>query len=178
MADFNTAVVLQAYDGELSVAPYGTDLPTTRTDALDVAFTSAGWITEDGLTFNPNLSADDPIKGWPRGEVLLRPAATLEPEFTFALAQHDADTLDWIISPSREMSLVLEYKATETSTAYRLVLPKIKLSEAAEIPFNITDVVSVELTVGCQRDDAVGVGYTFAFLIPDAIGTGTVVKSY
>ena len=178
MADFDTTVVLQAYDGQLNAAPYGTAIPSDISGTLDAAFENVGWLTEDGLTFNPNLSADDPIKGWPRGEILLRPAATLEPEFTFSLAQHDSDTLDWVVDPSRQMSLVLDYRSTSTSATHRLVLPKIKVSEAGEMPFNISDLISVEITVGCERDDAVGVGFTFAFYIPDAAGTGVIKKSY
>lgn len=178
MADFSTASVLQAYDGELFAAPYGTAIPPDIATALDAAFVSVGWITEDGLTFNPNLSADDPLKGWPRGEILLRPAPTLEPEFTFALAQHDSDTLDWVVQPAREMSLVLDYRASTTSDTYRLILPKVKLSEAGELPFNISDLISVELTVGCSRDDAVGVGFTFSFYLPGATAGTVVKKSY
>jgi hypothetical protein len=176
MADFSTASVLQAYDGELFCAPFGTAIPPDIATALDPAFISTGWITEDGLTFSPNLSADDPIKGWPRGEILLRPAATQEPEFGFSLAQHDSDTLTWLTDSGRSLSLVLDYRASVTSDTHRLVLPKVKLSEAGEIAFNVSDLISVELTVGCERDDESG--YTYAFMIPDATGTGTIVKSY
>lgn len=176
MADFNTGSVLQAYDGQLWFAPVGTTLPVDREAALDAAFVSAGWLTEDGLTFNPNLSAGDPIKGWPRGEILLRPAATLEPDFKFSLAQHDSDTLDWITQPSTSYAGVLDYSATQGGEQHRLVLPNVKITEAGEIPFNVSDLIAAEITVGCSRDDTAG--YTFAFMIPGPGGTGTTTKSY
>lgn len=176
MADFNTASVLQAYDGELFAAPVGTTVPTDRETALDAAFVSVGWITDDGLTFSPNLDSPDAIKGWPRSETLLKPAPSLEPEFQFSMAQHDGDALDWITQPDRGMALVLEYKATKAGAVHRLVLPKVKLSDAGEIPFNTDDLINIEITVTCERDDTAG--YTFAFMLPDATGTGTTVKSY
>jgi hypothetical protein len=46
------------------------------------------------------------------------------------------------------------------------------------MPLNISDLVSVEITVGCQRDDTTGVEYTFAFIIPASGGTGSTVKKY
>lgn len=176
MADFNTGSVLQAYDGELFAAPVGTTVPTDREAALDTAFVSVGWITEDGLVFNPNLTSEDAIKGWPRGETLLKPTATLEPTFTFAMAQHDGDTLDWVVQPSVSRMLVLDYKATATSAPHRLILPQTKVSTAGEMAFNTSDLISTEIEVTCERSD--DAGYTFCFLIPDAAGTGTTEKAY
>lgn len=173
MAEFSTASVLQAYDGALYAAPRGTTLPTDLTTTLDAAFVVQGWLTEDGLTFNPNLDAPDAIKGWPRGETLLQPAATLSPEFGFTLAQHDSDALDWITDPSREMSLVLEYRATAGSALHRLVLANCKITDAGEMAFNTEDLVGVEITVSCAAGDDM----TFAFLIPDGEG-GVITKSY
>jgi len=173
---FDTSTVLQAYDGELFSAGYGVALPPDLTTALDPLFLGVGWITEDGLVFDPALSSEDAIKGWPRGEILLKPASTLEPTFQFSLAQHDTTTLDWIVDPSRQLSLVLEYRATPTSDTYRLVLPKVKISESGEMPFNISDLISTEITVSCERDDVAG--YTFAFIIPDPSGVGFIMKSY
>lgn len=177
MPGFDTAEVLQAYDGELFAAPAGAAaLPADLSATLDPAFEGVGWLTEDGLTFKPNVSAGDPIKGWPRGEILLRPSASLDPMFTFALAQHSADTLDWMVQPDREMALVLEYRATSTGPKHRLVLPKVKVTETGELPLNVEDLVALEVTVGCSRDDTAG--YTFAFDLPGADGTSTVRKSY
>ena len=175
MATFDTGSVLQAYDGQLWAAPYGTTVPADLSATLDSGFVSQGWLSEDGLVFSPNLEAGDAVRGWPRGEILLQPAATLSPEFGFTLAQHDSDALDWIVDPSREMSIVLDYKATAGGALHRLVLPKVKVTEAGEIPFNTEDLVGIELTVGCQADSTAG--FTFEFQIPDGAG-GTVSKAY
>jgi hypothetical protein len=172
---FDTSTVLQAWDGQLFAAPAGTPLPADLAAPLDAAFIGVGWLTDDGLTFTPGVDAPDAIRGWPRGEVLLRPPPTLEPEFGFALAQHDADALTWITDVSAERALVLQYRATATSRLHRLVLPLTRLSDAGEMPLNTEDLAAVEITVGCRRDDTAG--YTFAFLIPDG-DTGTTIRSY
>lgn len=53
----------QAVTGAILSAPIGTTLPTSAIDTLDVAFTDSGFVSEDGLTFNPDLSTSD-INDW------------------------------------------------------------------------------------------------------------------
>ena len=169
MGALDTGQVLQAFDGELWQADHGTPLPGVSTDTLDAGFLSAGWLHEDGLTFMPGLSADDPIKGWPRGEILLQPSAILEPTFKFTLMQHsDPDSLDWIVDPTRLRSIVLDYRSAVGGAKARLVLPKVRIKESGDISFNVADAISTEVTVGCVRDDAAH--YTFSFMIPTVVG--------
>ena len=180
MSAFDSSTVLQAFDGQLYQANWGAALPTDSSTPLDAAFISCGWLHEDGLTFMPGLSADDPIKGWPRGEILLQPSAVLEPTFKFTLMQHlDADSLDWIVDPSRLRSMVLEYRNSVGGLTARLILPKIKIKESGDIPFNVADAISTEVTVGCVRDDAAsGVGFTFRFILPTKVPGTDLIKEY
>lgn len=172
---FDSSTAIQAFDGQLFAAPAGTALPEDLATPLGAAFIGVGWLADDGLSFNPNVDAPDAIRGWPRGEILLRPPATLEPEFTFTLAQHDADALAWITDVSAERALVLEYRASVASRTHRLLLPLVRLSDAGEMPLNTTDLASVEITVGARRDDTAG--FTFQFQLPDG-ATGTVTRQY
>jgi hypothetical protein len=165
MVAFDTSLVIQAYDGVLSIAPYGTGVPDAWDTPLPGGYKEAGWLTEDGLTLTPGVDAPDPIKGWPRGEILKRPVPTLVPELKFACAQHDPDVLTMLTKTGVQMSYVVDYRDTVTSSTHRLIVPKGMVIDAGDIPFNVTDLVNVEFTVGASRDDTAG--YTICFLVPD-----------
>lgn len=49
--------------GGLSVAPFGTTLPTSPIASLDPAFTDLGYLTEDGATFTKGQEVED-IRSW------------------------------------------------------------------------------------------------------------------
>jgi hypothetical protein len=160
----DTSTVIQAFDGRLMWAPNGATVPTSTSDELGAEFHDVGWLTTDGIEFDPQLSAEEGIKGWPRGEVILQPAATQKPQAKFTLAQHDEDALDWITAPDRLLTLVAEYRRTVDGDSYRLVLPAVKVTNAGAMKLNTSDLVSIEITVAAQRDDTAG--YTYAFLLP------------
>lgn len=68
MAAPNAANVLvgapeQLVTGAIQSAPLGTDLPEKPGDTLDPAFTSSGYVTEEGVTLTPERSTTD-IKDW------------------------------------------------------------------------------------------------------------------
>lgn len=53
----------QLVTGAIQSAPLGTELPDTPLDPLDPAFTSSGFVSEEGLTLTPERSTTD-IKDW------------------------------------------------------------------------------------------------------------------
>lgn len=180
---FDTAKVIQGWDGVLWTAPPGTPIPPTLADPVAGPWVNVGWCHEDGHSFNPNLQSQDPIRAWPRGEVVKRPAPTLEPEFTYQLLQH-TDALYQLVTPGVERAWILEYRDTATSDTHRLIIPKAMMTEAGEVAFNTADPIGHEFTVGASRDDTAVVGgpgsevtgFTFAFVVPDP--AGDVIREY
>lgn len=65
----NVSAGKPAVGGAVSVAALGSTLPTDSTTALDAAFKSLGYCSEDGLT-NSNSPESDQINAW-GGDVVL-----------------------------------------------------------------------------------------------------------
>ncbi len=55
----NAAQVHTAPNGHVSIATYGTTLPTDSTTALNAAFKDLGYLTTDGATLTPNITFQD-----------------------------------------------------------------------------------------------------------------------
>ena len=59
----DAAEIVVASDGHISVAPYGTTLPTDPVADLDTDFNELGYVTADGCTFTATPSVTD-ITSW------------------------------------------------------------------------------------------------------------------
>ena len=55
----NGTQVRLAPNGAISVAPYGTTLPTDESMALNVAFKDLGYASTEGVTLTPGVSTTD-----------------------------------------------------------------------------------------------------------------------
>lgn len=71
--------------GAIYRAPIGTELPNNATDALNAAFKSLGYVSDDGLTNAPSLESDK-IKAW-GGDVILYVNKGQEDTFKFKLVE-------------------------------------------------------------------------------------------
>lgn len=77
--------------GAVLRAPLGTPLPEAIEDVLDAAFTSSGYVTEDGLELTPDLSTTD-IKDW-SGAVVRRLIETFTNTLKWAHLETNEETL-------------------------------------------------------------------------------------
>jgi hypothetical protein len=77
--------------GAVYVAPTGTTLPTNATSALDAAFKSMGYISEDGLVNSVNTDTEE-VHAW-GGDLVLKGQTHFGETFTVNLLETNADAL-------------------------------------------------------------------------------------
>lgn len=156
--------------GAVSRAPLGTALPTDTTTALNAAFVSLGYISEDGLT-NTNSPESDEIKAW-GGDIVLTDQTEKSDTFGFTLIEAlNGDVLKTVYGDDNvtvESNGAITVKAnTDELTAQewvidmimrdgkkkRIVVPNGKVSEIGEITYADGSAVGYELTVTAFPDD-------------------------
>lgn len=84
--------------GGVYVAPKGTTVPTDATTALDGAFKSLGYVSEDGLV-NSIETDTETVKAW-GGDTVLSGLTSFTETFTVNLIETNAETLKTIYGPS------------------------------------------------------------------------------
>lgn len=88
MANAATNVIVgkPLVSGGILVAPLGTALPTTEVAALNAAFKSVGYVTEDGVTRSESRETDT-VKGWGGDTIAVLQTGT-EVTVQFGLAEY------------------------------------------------------------------------------------------
>lgn len=160
----NVTVGKPKVGGAVHWAPLGTTLPTSATEALNVAFVDLGYVSEDGLT-NNNSPESDTVKAW-GGDTVLN-MQTDRPD-TFALTLIEAmneDVLKTIYGSSNvtaDGNGNLTVKATaqdmvsgawvfdmvlKGGRAKRIVVPNGTISELGEIVYKDDEAVGYNITI-------------------------------
>ena len=85
MGKDNVSAAKPKVGGAVYIAPAGTAIPTDATTALNTAFKSLGYISEDGLT-NSNSPEVGEVKAW-GGDVVLTPNNSRKDTFQFTLLE-------------------------------------------------------------------------------------------
>jgi hypothetical protein len=161
------AATLNANGACIYVAPLGTPLPTTATEALDNAFIDLGWMSEDGFK---NSIKRDTTKHYAFGGDVVK---TTQDRYTetagFALLETNADTLAVVYGTDNvtvagntttveHSSLMLDHQVfvfeyIDGDNVGRVVMRDAQVTELADVTYKHSDLKMFDLTVDLFKTD-------------------------
>ena len=164
--------------GAIFVAPVGTPLPTSTSEALDAAFKNMGYCSDSGLVNSTALETNK-IKAW-GGETVLIINTSKEDTFKYTLIEiKNIDVLKHVYGADNvtgtlesgitvkvnnkdvpEQSVVIDMILRD-NTAKRIVIPSCKISDVGDINYTDEDAIGYETTVDCTPDDQGNTHYEY-----------------
>lgn len=155
--------------GAVYHAPIGSTLPTDATTALDAAFKSAGYISEDGLT-NENALENEEVKAW-GGDVVYNLQTGKTDHFTFSMLEAENPEVLKIVHTAANVSgalatgITIEANAKDhepeafvfemvlrNNVLKRIVVPSATVIEVAEVQYVDNAVLQYNVTISATPD--------------------------
>ena len=148
--------------GAIFWAPAGTAVPTDATAALNTAFQSVGYVSEDGLKENETRTIDK-HKAW-GGDTVATSQSEYAKSYSFTMIETNGTTMkirygvDNVTEANGKVEKVI-HNAKElpegvwivemviAGNIVRKVMPKCKISETGEITYNDGDIVEYPVTI-------------------------------
>ena len=164
--------------GAIWVAPKGTTLPESTSEALDASFSCLGYVSDAGVVNSTSLESTK-IKAW-GGDTVLVILSSKEDTYKFTLIEvKNLDVLKFVYgsanvsgtletgiaitannSQPEEVSLVIDMIMSD-NTAKRVVIPTATISEVGDITYSDSDAIGYETTVDCIPDESGNMHYEY-----------------
>jgi hypothetical protein len=180
----NVTVGKPAIAGAISIAPEGTDLPTSASAALDQAFSRLGYVSEDGLVQSTDMSSTD-INAW-GGDKVLTVIESIAETYQYTLIEGlNIDVLkhaygeDNVSASSGSLTImhrtagraephviVVDMLVTG-SRKRRIVIPLGVLSDVSDVTNTDTEPISYGLTISALTDGSGVTSYEYIEAPPE-----------
>lgn len=160
--------------GAIFSAPLGTTVPTNATATLDAAFVDSGYVSEDGLSFTPEISTTD-INEW-NGSLVRRIKETFNGTLSWAHLETNEQSLknafgeDAVTataatqSHGNQLSVAIAgdlpaakawvFKLKDGDNRMLIVVPNGQITGVEEVSFTSSDAITWGVTLSAYPDSA------------------------